>query len=286
MSGIPGNRDQGADRPVPQPQDNTPSPLAAAGKRSRLKGIVAPLVLAVLGLALLVGAFLLYPSTTESSTPAFTQVTIGADSKLNAVEYKVIQRQGVAEVQISLEPYGRLPSGGAAAGLVVEPPIGTAFVDCPKSHCRKGVWTTGMLLTSDKRSTTAKFRVKASNFGVTSNGVTAAAAIPVIYLHGPVGDLVTFYTDYSLPSASSYDWSSYPTYTVSRSAAVWDETLDPGNTAGRTVVGINHVAQADDDTRTFIAGALLGLAGAAILAAVIEALHVRDWAEFRALRSK
>lgn len=285
MSGIPGFSGQGADRPAPQPQDNA-LPLAAAHKRSRLKEILAPLILAVLGLALLVGAFLLYPSTTESSTPAFTQVDIDVDSNINAIEYQVIQRQGEAEVKISLEPYGRLPSGGTAVGLLVQPPYGTAFVDCPRSVCYEGVWTGHMLLTSDNRYSTAEFRVKASNLGVTSNGVTAAAAIPGIYLTGPVDDTVGLYTSYSLPSASSYDWSSYPTDTVSNSTAEWEETLGPGNTAGRAVVGINHVAQTDDDTRTFIAGALLGLAGAAILAAVIEALHVRDWAEFRALRSK
>jgi hypothetical protein len=258
--------------------------VTAADKRSRLKEILAPLVLAVLGLALLVGAFLLYPSTTESSTPAFDYVFIDANANISYVNYQVIQYPGVAQVKISVQPYGSLPSHAFAA-LMVDPPFGTAFVDCPRSACSGGSWQERLTLTSDKLLYTAEFGVKASSFGVTSNGVTAAAAIPAIDLIGSVGHFVPVYTNYDLPSASSYDWSSYPTYAVSNSTAEWVETLGPGDTPGRAVTGINHVAQTNDGTRTFIAGALLGLAGAAILAAVIEALHVRDWAEFRALRS-
>jgi hypothetical protein len=47
---------------------------------------------------------------------------------------------------------------------------------------------------------------------------------------------------------------------------------------------LNHAAQKADDAKTFIAGALIGLAGAAILTAAVEALHVRDWDALRALR--
>jgi hypothetical protein len=91
MSGTPEFSDQGTDRLAPKPQNNSP-PLAAAHKRSGLKEIVAPLVLAVLGLALLVGAFLLYPSTTESSTPTFTQVDIDVNCNMNAIDYQVTPR--------------------------------------------------------------------------------------------------------------------------------------------------------------------------------------------------
>jgi hypothetical protein len=49
-----------------------------------------------------------------------------------------------------------------------------------------------------------------------------------------------------------------------------------GITSGRIATGVNHLAQAADDHRTFFAGALLGLAGGALLSAVQEALHARD----------
>jgi hypothetical protein len=113
--------------------------------------------------------------------------------------------------------------------------------------------------------------VKAHNFGVTFNGVTAAAAIPEVLSKG-----ASLITSYHIPSASSYDWSSYPTAFLSSSGATWDEALISGDTVGWVASGINHIAQANDDSTTFIAGALLGLAGGAILSAVQEALHADD----------
>jgi hypothetical protein len=284
MSGIPAAQDQGADRPVLGAQDNSQR-LAAADKRSRLKKSLAPLIMAVLGLALLGGALILYPSTPGGSTPDFTQVYVNANSDLGIIEYHVVQRAGTANVKISLEPYGPLPRF-PAAGVVVIPPVGTVFVDCPRSDCHGGEWTVGLRLTSDHQFSSAEFRMKARSFGVTYNGVTAAAAIPEVNLSGRPTAPVTLYTYYHVSAASSYDWSSYPTWSASKSTAVWRENLNSGDNSGRAVTGTNHVAQANDDTRTFIAGALLGLGGAAILAAVIEALHVRDWDTLRTLRSK
>jgi hypothetical protein len=132
--------------------------------------------------------------------------------------------------------------------------------------------------TFNKQSATTHFLVKAGSFGVTYNSVTAAAAIPEILLlgHSAESGPGNLSVVYNLPSASSYDWSSDPTSSVTNSQAAWDETVIGDDTPGRAVVGINHAAQSDDDTRTFIAGALLGLAGGALLSGVQEALHAND----------
>ena len=122
--------------------------------------------------------------------------------------------------------------------------------------------------------------MKAPNFGVASNGVTVAAAIPEIAFTGSKG--ANLIATYHIPSADNYDWSSDPPSTLSNSGAAWTEAVLPGSiynsgdTAGRVASGINHTAQANDDTKTFIAGALLGLAGGALLSAVQEALHASD----------
>ena len=49
-----------------------------------------------------------------------------------------------------------------------------------------------------------------------------------------------------------------------------------GRIPGRAAVGINHAEQTTDDNKTFVAGALIGLAGGALLSAVQEALHAND----------
>ena len=126
---------------------------------------------------------------------------------------------------------------------------------------------------------TAYFYVRASSFGVFSNGADAFAAIPeVVYIRKaiPVGtpELVAAY---DLPSASSYDWSADPPVSATNSHAIWEEPVSRGTMAWVEAAGIDQAAQASDNFMSFLAGALLALGGAAILAAVIEAVHTRDW---------
>jgi hypothetical protein len=116
--------------------------------------------------------------------------------------------------------------------------------------------------------------VKANNFGVTFNGLNALAEIPSVLFQGTGTPVM--YAIYHFPSASSYDWSSYPTIGVGKGYAAWQVAVNPGNTEGRTVDGIDLARQTSDTNKTFFAGALLGLAGGAILSAVQEALHARD----------
>lgn len=120
--------------------------------------------------------------------------------------------------------------------------------------------------------------MKAHSFGVTFNGINASASNPEILYQGigkGTGTPLLFVV-YHFPSASSYDWSSYPALWASKSAAAWQEAVNHGDTATRTAVDIDHARRASDNNKTFFAGALLGLAGGAILSAVQEALHARD----------
>ena len=51
--------------------------------------VIAPLVLGVLGLALLLGAFLLYPRRTELPTPLFTQLELTTTAQINLIAFNV-----------------------------------------------------------------------------------------------------------------------------------------------------------------------------------------------------
>ena len=273
MSDIAADHSPGPASPPPKPPDDTPLPTAH--KRSRQK-ILAPLVLAVLGLALLFGAFELYPKTTQRPSPSFPILNINTSSPLRYITYDAVQTsQGTARMSIELTLAGNLPHGGAFAGLSMSLPRGTTFV-CSSSTCKEDSQSVGLTFKRDGEASkaNAKLFVKASSFGVEYNDVTASAAIPEIVYDGPGTPVLI--VSYQIPSASSYDWSSYPPSPVDKSGAVWTEALIHGDTVGRVAVGINHDAQAKDDTRTFIAGALLGLAGGALLSAVQEALHAGD----------
>jgi hypothetical protein len=281
MSKIPVAKNPGSDSPAPRKQDKH-APVPAAGKRSRRKKLVTPLVLAVLGLGFLLAAILVYRSTTtEAPSPSYSRVALRTTFPVSYLKYRVIQVSSTtAWIRISVDRLSPPPTG-AQATLSVAPPLGTTFRDCPRPGCTvyKGpltgeTWARPLTFESAGGliwTATADFFVKAHSFGVTSNGVTASAAIPEVLYQGP--GKVTLVASYIIPSAASYDWSSFPIAAATDFTALWQEHLVGGDTPGRVAVGINHAGQARDDDKTFLAGALVGLAGGALIAAIQEALH-------------
>ena len=111
---------------------------------------------------------------------------------------------------------------------------------------------------------TADFFVKARSFGVTSNGVNASAAVPEVLYRG-LGQPMLL-TLYHLRSANGYDWSASPV-AASPAPPPSGSRTSPAATR-RAAIGVDHAAQAGDDIKIFVAGALLGIAGGAIIAAV------------------
>jgi hypothetical protein len=280
---VPEPESREPESPPPKPSDDMP-PLSAAHKRSRMKKVLTPVVLAVLGLVLLVTAFILYPSTPEAPSPPYSRLWLTTTFPTSYIIYKVFQVSlGTAEIRIlvQLPPGATGPPVGAPAGHVsVSPPFGIYFRDCPAPACTVyshsySEWTVPLAFRTNGAAS-VRFFVEAHNFGLTYNGVTASAAIPEVIYQGPVKTQVYLLAGYPIPSAPSYDWSSFPTAATNHSNALWQEALINGDTAGRTAVGLNHAGQSGVDNETFFAGALLGLAGGAILAAVQEALHPGD----------
>lgn len=276
-----------AENPPPGPPDETP-PLSAAHKRSRRKKILTPLVLTVLGLLLFLLVIIFYPSAgTDVRTPSYSRLALETKFPIALIGLKVIQvSPAIAEMKISVElPVGiTAPPAGPPAALVVAPALGTAFRDCPAPSCLTvpgplsgSEWGVTLAFRSARGSpgiATADFFVKARSFGVAYNGITASAAIPEFIYRGPGTPM--FLVGFDIPSAASYDWSSFPTAAVNNHTASWQEDLTSVDSPGRAAVGINPAGQANHDNTTFIVGALVGLAGAAILSAIQEALHAGD----------
>jgi hypothetical protein len=252
-----------------------PPASPVARDRSRAMKIITPLVLFGLGVVLLVLAVVLYPSAaTEVPGPAPVVPTLVISSRvpIAPIEYRVIPASsGRTKVEIlmgqdPLAPRSRFRT--VSVGLITYPGPEVA-ADATFGHSRSAV-------------ATVHFTVHVPNFGMRFNGITASVAIPSIYYTGPGTPVMEVH--YPIPSASSYDWSAFPTTAVSNSLALWTIVTtksDSGgqaraSTPGQVAIGINHARQAADSNKTFVAGALLGLAGGAILSAVQEALHARD----------
>jgi hypothetical protein len=293
MSNIPATPRQGSESPPITHRGAQPS-ASAARWRPRMKTILAPLILAVLGLALLVWAYTLYPRGTALSTPPNSSLEIDTTFSIGFVGYGTRQESSTTAamfVTVSL-PSGltRPPAGKATAHLSVEPPSQITFWHCLPPHCTRplgkpirGILTEALAFNSAGEAD-FWFFVKHGNFGAAYNGVTAAAAIPAVIYNGPGKPLLAIAVH--IPSAGSYDWSSFPTAKTTSDTGDWVEPLANGYTPGRAAVGINYSAQSWDDFKNFVAGALFALGGGSILAAVIEAVHTRDWDVIRALRSQ
>lgn len=270
--------------PPPGPEGDPP-PLPAAGKRSRRK-VLTPLALAVLGLALFLLAIILYPPATGVRAPPYSRLGISAKFPIALIGLNVLQvSPTVAEMKIDVKlPAGVAapPAGAPPAELVVAPPLGTVFRNCPAPFCKilpgvlpGSLWGVPLAFSpvGSTGQATANFFVKASSFGVAFNGTNASAAIPEVLYQG-VGKPMLLVA-YQIPSAASYDWSSFPTAAVSDTTATWQEDLVRLDTPGRAAVGISPAGQANHDRLALFAGTLLGIAGGALVAAVQEALHGR-----------
>ncbi len=287
MSQIPTAENMKPEHPGPEgPGTSRRRDPLAPHRRLTQKEILGPLVMGGIGLMLLALAVILYPSAQAGlPSPPYAGLQIRTSFPLGYVYFSVLQiSKAAAEIKMTVMlPVGTLepPAHAPTAALVVETPIGTSFRDCPAASCRpipdtphRFLWYAPLSFDYVWNSTgeaNADFFVKARSFSVAANGVAASVAIPEVIYTGPGNPILL--ADYQIPSAASYNWSSFQPYEIWNETARWQVDLASGDTPARTAFGTNYSGQASDDLRTFVAGALIGLAGAAILSAIQEALR-------------
>jgi hypothetical protein len=266
-------------------------PEATNLNRIPLRKIATPAAL-FLATALFAGiALALYPSTAQLPTPPYASLGLTSDAgPVQLIKYRVAQVSPArAEMLVTVEmpPGPKLPEPGAV-DVLAAPPIGTRFATCPAPNCKFVAsrdftsWAKPLIFSMQPNGAghlvpTAEtgFLVASSDFGVTYNSTTASAAIPQVLYEGGSGT-PTLLTQYNIPDASSYDWSSFPTEFANNRFATWSELVTSGDVGGRAAVGINHANQSSQSDDTFIAGALIGLAGGALISGFTEAMHARD----------
>jgi hypothetical protein len=305
MANIP---DRGSPVPAssPRPEESQPSPLPPGSatvdgahhdnrSRSRLlfKKFLRPIVLTVIGVGLFLVAMALYPRQGELPTPSSATVQLSVPKiSISTISYRVSQiSTSVARitVQVQLAPHvHHPPAKGPGIVLFLFLPPGMAFKTCPTGFCHfirgSNVYYWGVTLNfngvnpvNNGGVANATLFVKAHRFGYAHNRINAAAAIPGVFLNGARPIAPELYVEYNnATSANRYDWSGLPTDSASGTKATWVEPVTSGGAPGRVAVGVNHANEAIDSNKTFFAGALIGLAGGALLSAVQEALHASD----------
>jgi hypothetical protein len=259
--------------------------------RSLLKKFLRPIALAVVGGVLIVVALILYPSPSELSTPSYATLDVRSSFPLQTIGYVVNQMSpSIAMITIELVlPTGVLqpPPQAPNAYIALFPPPGIAFKSCSAGCTFNRVdnvyeWSGTLKVNSEYNFggnltgvASATFLIRAHDFGYVSDSDNASAAIPAVTYSGQGSPLLeTAY--YDATSVTTYDWSALQPESASGTRALWDEPLVSGATQGRIAIGIDHASETNDNNKTFFAGALIGLAGGALLSAVQEALHAND----------
>lgn len=286
MADIPTAQSSGKDIP-PRALENKPPYLPAAPHRWARKTVLTPIALTIIGVALLVIALFLYPGAVGLPTPPPPILVVSSRFPITFINY-LVKQETAKTAKIFITVASRAPQAATErAGVSVGLPLRTRFLSCPLVSCKitpdhsYAVWGKPLVFRPSSLGWTASavYGVEAPSFDETFNGIEASAAIPDVQYMG--SGTPTLQAGYYINSASSYDWAAFPSLAirvVSSSFADWQEPLRQGETAGLAVVGTNQSAQHSDDFKVFLAGALIALAGAAILTAAVEALHARDWA--------
>jgi hypothetical protein len=249
--------------------------------------MLIPLVLAVVGLALLLAGWSIYPSGAGNPTPGYSELILQSAVPVNYIQYDVNRvSSGNASMSVSVVLLQQTAVPAQAASLQVWLPIGDTFAHCHGGACHvlpggqqeTSYWATPLTFhpSSAGPIATTSFTVKALDFGATFDGVDASAAIPEVRYCCAAKVLPVLQAGYPIRSASQYDWTSFEPEDATSHSAVWQEQLTIGDTSSRVAVGINHAGQAHNDLLSLLAGTLLGLGGAALLSAVQEALHAGD----------
>lgn len=250
------------------------------------------LALAVIGLVFLAGglSMYLYAAPGDLAAPPFTTIQLKSTFSIGEILYDVSKpASSITKITIFVQlPTGQLhtPAKAPTADLWLEVPPGTTFQTCPPDSCRldpnekEYTWLQPLDFKyedTDSKSAEAiaTFSVKAHSLGYAADYINAAAAIPRVVFSGPGADGSTFYTQYNVTSGAPYDWSTFQPQLANASEVLWSEPLTSA-AEGTVAVGANQANEAKENYETLFAGALIGLAGGALLAAAQEWLHRND----------
>jgi hypothetical protein len=287
----PGSPDSGTQEAGQTGQAKDPAMAAGPHRARKSKRLLRAkfLVPVVVCLAFGAGSWWLYEASSPGELPSPSYATLvlnSASLPVDLIGYKVDQYSDTAKIQVwvVVSSFDRTPG----ATLEVIPPNTTGFLECPGGDC--GIAAASafnrpqpLTFTPDKSEPSQEtayasfIAEKNKEFGDVANGVNASAAIPLVTCTCSTAQAPLLQAQYNLPAAISYDWSSFPAQMESPTGVTWQEPLaEDGETPGRVATGVDTSTQHTDGILTFIAGAFVGIAGGALLAAVTVALDPKD----------
>lgn len=224
----------------------------------------------------------LYPYRHPLQRVPFPEIIVQSPGKATVSSFSynsIAQPSGVLDIRIdfNVANYAK----GKTIGLYVYFPSGSEILRCPKScnaeQNSAGSWSGNLVVQPGGHPAPdgfagSEFIVRGTNLGYTANGLNALAVSPDVFFSKPPRNTPRFSVEYVFPAADNYDWSNSPY--VQAGAVSWEEVVANGYAPQVSEDGVNQTTQNFDSLRTFLAGALVALAGSALLAAFQE--HMRS----------
>jgi hypothetical protein len=277
---------------VPEPRSETdPVDADSSDVRQRTvprlaRRLIILLGLLVIGLATGIWAVALFPSRPQVVAPASFIMALANEANVNNIFLTIIPEGQSAEdieVSASTDAVSSRPGGF----ITLDFPEKVAVKKCPTgAYCKSASGRLGFVMVIPiafgKNSITKEYTLIVGNahFGFSSNGESAIADSPTVLGEGPARAGEILFVTYQVQGAATYDWS-VPPFIETAGRVGWSEPLTVSSSSALSpeaqpseVTGTNQAAEAQDTRDTFISGILLGVAGAAAIAAAQEGLHL------------
>ena len=183
-------------------------------------------------------------------------------------------------VTISMED--DVDAGQTTVGVQLVLLPGSRFLDCVTACSNDGASGATYhpsLVLLQKRMVSRTVDVSSKPFGYATNELDASVALPELLYTGHVQP--SFYVHAAIRNAQNYGWTGVAPEFLSPTGAQWLELSASApitsnavqqEVAPNNATGVNPAAQDDDNRLTFLAGALLGVGGGALIAALQESV--------------
>jgi hypothetical protein len=261
------------------------------GHTRHVADYAVPLLLFALGVVLGLVALLLVPTRATLRSPIQTSIALTTSAPVNHVALLIVPPRDQSPyysltADVDVTPVTEPQDWSAQLILNFGKPV--HVISCPPEPTSCGSDLIQFVFTLShayRYSSIWEMRESvrlntASNLMIAGNGENVTGDLPGFSAAQPTPSIVTTWPnpdvtiDFEYPNAASYDWSggTVPP-TVSDDSVEWDISPYP-TTLGMEVSAVNPDAQTSDAIKTFLAGALVGIAGAALIGGLTELLHV------------
>jgi hypothetical protein len=254
-----------------------------------IRRLIILLGLLLIGLVTGIWAIALFPSRPQVVTPASFIMLLTNGTSMSSIFVTITpEGQSADDIELSASTDAASPPlSQTGETIALAFPEKVVIRKCPagaicRKETEKSVSIIGMPVIFDKNGVTKNYNFVVSNvhLGFAGNGESAVADLPTVLGGGPAVTDEILYMRYQVQDAAAYDWST-PPLVVAAGRVAWSEPLTVFSSSAISaeaqpseITGTNHAAEAQDNRDTFISGILLGVAGAAVIAAAQEGLHL------------